>query len=167
MLATAAVQAEDELELTRDLALAIGEAETAEHALRATLRIICERTGWPLGQAWLPGAAGHLECGTAWFAQSEGLAEFRRLSEAFIFPPGIGLPGKALATGEPAWAGDLSEASEFSRAPFAKQAGRFLVEVTLVSEVALNHLFREGPRVNRIAQVHASQSSQHVVSQRS
>jgi PAS domain S-box-containing protein len=120
VLSPVPVGAEDELELTRDLALAIGEAETADLAFEAALRIVCDRTGWAFGQVWLPGGEGHLECGSAWFARSEELAEFRRLSEAFIFPAGIGLPGKALATREPAWVADLSEASEFSRAPFAK-----------------------------------------------
>jgi PAS domain S-box-containing protein len=123
VLAPAPVRAEDELQLTRDLALAIGEAESADHAFEAVLRIVCDRTGWALGQAWLPSPEGHLACGHAWFAQSERLAEFRRLSEAFIFPPGIGLPGRALATREVAWANDLSEAPEASRAPFAKEAG--------------------------------------------
>jgi PAS domain S-box-containing protein len=123
VLAPAPVRAEDEVELTRDLALAIGEAECADGALEAVLRIICNRTGWPLGQAWLPGPEGHLRCGRAWYVREQGLDEFRRLSEAFVFPPGIGLPGKALGTHGPAFSPDLSDASEFSRAPFAKQAG--------------------------------------------
>jgi PAS domain S-box-containing protein len=123
VLVPAPVGAEEELELTRDLALAIGEAESIDGALEAALRVICDRSGWPLGQAWLPGPEGHLVCARAWYARDEGLAEFRRLSEAFVFPAGIGLPGKALATRAPARASDLSDASEFSRAPFARHAG--------------------------------------------
>jgi PAS domain S-box-containing protein len=115
--------AEEELALAHELALAIGQAETAERALEATVRRVCERTGWALGQVWLPNAEGRLVCGSAWHASSSELESFRRLSEAFVFPAGIGIPGRALGTREPVWVKDLDGTDEVSRAPFAKQAG--------------------------------------------
>jgi PAS domain S-box-containing protein len=116
-------RAEEELALAHELALAIGEAETAELALEATLRRVCERTGWALGQVWLPDSEGRLVCGSAWYGSSDRLDTFRRLSRAFVFPAGMGMPGRAFATREPVWVKDLAGTDEVSRAPFATQAG--------------------------------------------
>ncbi len=116
-------RSEDELALAGALALAIGEAETAEHALGAVLRAVCDRTGWQLGQAWLPNAQGKLGCAGAWHAASGRFEAFRRLSEAFTFAPGVGLPGLALDSHEPVVLEDLTAGGEFSRGPFASEAG--------------------------------------------
>jgi PAS domain S-box-containing protein len=112
-----------DLQLAHELAVGIGEAETAERALEATLHKVCERTGWQLGQAWMRNDEGKLECGPAWHATPNRYEAFRRLSEAFVFKAGVGLPGQVLAAREPVLVEDVTAGGEFSRGPFAKQEG--------------------------------------------
>jgi PAS domain S-box-containing protein len=100
-----------------------GQAGTTEAALEAVLRALCQSAGRRLGQAWLPDAGGKLRFAGAWHAGSEELEAFRRLSEAFTFAPGTGLPGQALGTREPVVPEDLADAGEPSRGPFARKAG--------------------------------------------
>src|SRR3989442_10559500 len=116
-------KAEVELLLARDLAIAIGESESLEDALGVVLRGVCERTGWELGQAWVKSDDGaRLDCAKAWHATTTRVEPFRRLSEAFVFTPGIGLPGRVWAQGEAIWAADLSSSAD-ARAPFAESVG--------------------------------------------
>ncbi len=117
------LRAEDELALALELALAMGAAETGDQGLEVTLRRVCERTGWALGQVWMRDSEDRLVCGSAWHGSAPEFAALRRLSESFVFPAGAGLPGRALETRQPVWVKDLAETNEVSRAPFAKQAG--------------------------------------------
>jgi PAS domain S-box-containing protein len=124
----------EELALTEQLLPRIVEAETGRDALEATLRTICERTGWALGEAWIRTPDG-LAFGGAWHAPSPELESFRRLSEVFVFPSGIGLPGKTLALGEPFVVRDMDAAHDVVRAPFARRVGlRAALAVPVVAE---------------------------------
>jgi PAS domain S-box-containing protein len=115
---------EAELAVSRELALAIGEAATVEAALRVALKKICERTGWVLGQAWVrrPGHT-HLECSAAWHATCQGLEPFRRASETTTFEHGVGLPGSAWSKNGAVWFSDVKVDLNFPRAPAAKEVG--------------------------------------------
>jgi PAS domain S-box-containing protein len=117
-------QARDETILARELAVAVAEAETVEDALEMTLRTICERTGWVLGQAWIcdPNTQT-LQCSPAWHATCEGLEPFRRRSESLTFQRSVGLPGTAWATAEPVWMKDVGAEPTLPRAPFAREVG--------------------------------------------
>ena len=112
-----------QLHLARALAGAIGQADTQERAFEATLRTVCERMGWPLGQAWIRNADGRLACSPAWHGASERFKAFRRVSEESVFASGLGLPGRALATGAPVVLPDISAGGEYSRGPAAREAG--------------------------------------------
>ena len=76
-----------------------------------------------VGQVWLPAAEEGCRCADAWHAASGAFEAFRRLSEAFTFAPGDGLPGRALDSREPVVLDDLTAGGEFSRGPFAREAG--------------------------------------------
>jgi PAS domain S-box-containing protein len=116
--------AEDKVALTRELALSIAEAGTVDDAVELALRAICERTGWDLGQAWVPvPAASHLECSSSWFADSSEIEPFRKRSESMTFESGVGLPGLVWSTGQPAWVPDVRSAPNFPRAPLAQEVG--------------------------------------------
>src|SRR5262249_23654423 len=64
-----------------------------------------------------------LECGAAWFSQRDGLDEFRRASEAFTFPSGVGLPDRAWRSKTAAWVQDVTQDLNFPRAAAAQAAG--------------------------------------------
>jgi PAS domain S-box-containing protein len=117
-------RAEEELALAHELALAVAGAESAESALAAVLRGVCERTGWAIGQAWVRSPDGRtLVCSPAWHATTDGLASFRRVTEALSFVPGIGLAGKAWEVGRPVWIRDVRSDPGFERGLFAEAVG--------------------------------------------
>jgi PAS domain S-box-containing protein len=116
------MRVEEELELCRELALAIGETPTVEAALELILRRICERTGWVFGQAWVRNGS-YLECSPAWYAGAPGLEPFRERSESMTFERGRGLAGEAWLTGEPIWMTDVKTNSRFTRTTFAREVG--------------------------------------------
>jgi PAS domain S-box-containing protein len=117
-------KAEEQIALAHDLALEIGAAETAEAALELSLNKICDRTGWAIGQVWVPSEDGsYLKCSAAWYSALPGLEAFRSRSGSITFAPGEGLPGRAWSSKQPAWIGDLSLDPNFPRAPFAREAG--------------------------------------------
>src|SRR5213078_427554 len=69
-------------------------ADHFSSALEVVLRRVCEKTGWVLGQAWVPNHDGTaLDCGSVWFCGNGELRNFRVASEASHFRPGLGLPG--------------------------------------------------------------------------
>jgi PAS domain S-box-containing protein len=117
-------RSEEQVALVRELALSIGEAETVQHAIELALRAIGERTGWALGQAWIPAATGsYLECSAACFAGSDRVESFRRRSEAMTFEAGMGLPGVVWSTKKPLWMSDVRSDRRFVRAPLARETG--------------------------------------------
>jgi PAS domain S-box-containing protein len=117
-------KAEQELLLARELAGAIVEAGSFDEALGMVLREVCEQAAWELGQAWIESADGsQLESAAPWHGTSPRVAPFRRLSEAFIFPRGHGLPGKVWADGETVLVRDLASNGDSSRAAFAESVG--------------------------------------------
>jgi PAS domain S-box-containing protein len=140
---------EEQVLLARELASEIGEAGTDERALEVTLRRVCAQTGWALGQAWVRTSDGRLGCSGAWHSTSDRFAAFRRLSESSVFPPGLGLPGRALASREPVWLHDVTAGGEYSRGPSAKEAGLGAgVAVPVIADdvvVAVLEFFLERP----------------------
>ncbi|MEK7298067.1 MAG: GAF domain-containing protein, partial [Planctomycetota bacterium] len=100
------------------------KAEDFTAALSIVLRKVCDITGWMLGEAWIPRPDGaYLECSPAWNSRIEGAEEFRTLSEAFTFPPGVGLPGRAWLSKKPVWIQDVTLDTGFPRAPIARKCG--------------------------------------------
>jgi len=51
-----------------------------------------------------------------YFEDSERFANFRKITEVTSFPRGVGLPGRVLASGKPAWIKDVTEDMNFPRA---------------------------------------------------
>jgi C4-dicarboxylate-specific signal transduction histidine kinase len=102
----------------------VSVAPDLDSALKVVLRHVCERTGWIIGQAWIPAADGtSVECSNAWFTSAQGLEEFRLGSENVRLPPGIGLPGRVWLSKRPAWVKDVSVDSNFPRIVLARAAG--------------------------------------------
>src|SRR5206468_9498312 len=92
--------------------------------LEVVLRRVCEKTGWVLGQAWVPSRDGTvLDCGSVWFCGNGELRDFRALSEAIHFKPGVGLPGRVWESKQPAWIEDVRHDPNFPRTATAKTIG--------------------------------------------
>ncbi|MEK6729961.1 MAG: PAS domain S-box protein, partial [Planctomycetota bacterium] len=117
-------QMEEEICLLLTITQEIIRAEDFTAALSIVLRKVCDITGWVLGEAWIPRPDGaYLECSPAWNSRIEGVEEFRTLSEAFTFPPGVGLPGRAWLSKKPVWIQDVTQDTGFPRAPIARKCG--------------------------------------------
>lgn len=116
-------RAEQEVRLLQTMTMAVSEAEDLYSALELVLRKVCASTGWLLGQAWMPGETGRLECVPAWYTSSHGLDVFRKTSLDMSFAPGSGLPGQVWAAKNPIWVTDVTQEGNFPRASAAKAAG--------------------------------------------
>lgn len=111
----------EEIALLQSMTLAIGAAEDLHAALAIALKMICETSGWILGQAWtLDGEGLELCCSPGWHASIDGLEAFRKASEDTCFGPEVGLPGRAWSRKAAIWVEEVTQDTNFSRAPFAQ-----------------------------------------------
>jgi PAS domain S-box-containing protein len=101
----------------------LAETERPVEVYEATLRVIGEALGWRLGAVWeVDPRDGRLHCVRTWHA-GERAEEFEALSETLVLAPGEGLPGRVLASTEPAWVIDAPEDANFPRADAARRSG--------------------------------------------
>jgi len=120
--------AESRTQLILSLAVEINTAENFNAALFSAHALICDHTGWSVGEAWIPNASGDaLEYSAANYCTKidPDLIAFNQLSKELTFPKGIGLPGRVWASREPEWDPDVSMLPEdvFLRAKAAKRLG--------------------------------------------
>jgi PAS domain S-box-containing protein len=95
-----------------------------ESASPSLLRAICQTLGWGVALLWKVDREAHvLRCAEAWYDAGAGLGEFVRTSRERAFEPGVGLPGRVWASGEPMWIPDVTHDDNFPRMPFAGAAG--------------------------------------------
>ncbi len=126
-------EAERELQSKTELIHLLGRTATdANHAadltdaIKATLDDVCAYNGWPVGHAYLlseddpdlvvPSGIWHMD-------DAKRFATFRELTENTPFERGVGLPGRVLETGEPAWIVDVTKDKNFPRANLAQDIG--------------------------------------------
>jgi signal transduction histidine kinase len=112
--------------LLQVVAVTANEAATVEDAMQRCLDQVCGQTGWPVGHAYLlaDDGTGALVPTTLWHLDTpERFATFRQVTEALRLPPGMGLPGRVLASGKPAWIMDISQEPQAPRARHAQDSG--------------------------------------------
>jgi PAS domain-containing protein len=115
---------EEQLMLLQTITMEVAAAADLSSALEVVLRRVCEKTGWVLGQAWVPSQDGAtLECGPVWFCGEVDLKHFRAASEASHFIPGAGLPGRVWKSKQPAWIEDVTLDGNFPRNKAAAKVG--------------------------------------------
>ncbi len=115
---------EEQLSLLQTITMEVAAAKDLSSALEVVLRRVCEKTGWVLGQAWVPNEDGTvLDCGPAWFCAEADLKEFRAASEGSHFVPGAGLPGRVWKSKQPVWLQDVSREGNFPRNKVAAEVG--------------------------------------------
>nr|WP_179756651.1 methyl-accepting chemotaxis protein [Kineococcus aurantiacus] len=99
----------------------VGQATSAETALRQALETVREAFGWAYGSYWALDPAS----GTLRFSVESGSAgeEFRRVTLAASFAEGVGLSGRAWRQRDLVFVPDLAEVTDCVRAPAAQRAG--------------------------------------------
>ncbi|MGH7423472.1 MAG: PAS domain S-box protein, partial [Candidatus Methylomirabilales bacterium] len=112
--------------LLQKIAVAANEASVVDKAIQVCLDEICTLTEWPVGHAYMLAADGTGELVTTelWHLNHPNRFEtFRKVTEVTRFAPGVGLPGRVLASGRPAWIIDVTKDPNFPRATFAQDIG--------------------------------------------
>lgn len=88
------------------------------------LETVCEGLAWDLGVIWtIDREANVLRCLESRHQAMGCAAEFEACSRQITFSPGVGLPGRIWASGEPAWILDVAKDDNFSRGTAAMQEG--------------------------------------------
>ncbi|MDZ8183949.1 MAG: response regulator [Nostoc sp. ChiSLP02] len=102
----------------------LAESTTIKEAMCQILQGICESLGWALSEIWMiDRQVNILVYLYSWYQTSLELQEFEILSRQSTFAPGIGLPGRVWASGEPVWMPDVTKDRDFSRCEIAAKAG--------------------------------------------
>jgi PAS domain S-box-containing protein len=101
----------------------LAQTELPVEVYEATLEAIGRALGWLLGAVWEVDASdGRLHCVGIWNV-ADRAAEFEALTRSVALTPGDGLPGRVLASGEPAWMVDAPDDGNFPRAAAARRGG--------------------------------------------
>ena len=101
----------------------LAESDRPVEVYAKVLQVIGSSLGWELGAVWESGPGDDLlRCVRTWHAGG-GFPEFEALSERITLAPGEGLPGRVVASGEPAWIVDAPENANFPRATIARRCG--------------------------------------------
>jgi PAS domain S-box-containing protein len=128
--------------LLHDVTEAANTEPDADGALQTCLDRVCAHTGWPVGHVYRPAddGTGVLAPTHIWHLDDPGHFEtFRAITEKTRFAPGVGLPGRVLESGRPAWIVDVTVDPNFPRAYAVRDIGvrgAFGFPVRVGSEVA-------------------------------
>jgi len=99
---------------------AANEAHSLDSALRIGLDEVCAFSGWPVGHVYKL-ADGILVPTGLWHLDTpERFVAFKEATDAMSFAPGVGLPGRVLASGKSAWVTDVLNNPDFPRAEAAR-----------------------------------------------
>jgi PAS domain S-box-containing protein len=111
--------------LLRSAASIAYSTDGIEAGLRAGLDLVCAYAGWPLGHVYLRDADGDVLTPTdVWHNDDPDRFErFVELTRQTSMPSGVGLPGRILATGAPAWIMDVQDDPNFLRGTAATEVG--------------------------------------------
>ncbi len=116
-------RAEEQVHLLQSILIGVSTVDDITSTLEVVLRRVCERTGWVIGQAWLPRRdRSVLDYAASWFSDA-GLEKFREISIQTVFSPGQGLPGRVWLSKQPAWLENATLDPNFPRAQVAAALG--------------------------------------------
>ncbi|PJC46811.1 MAG: hypothetical protein CO036_00825, partial [Candidatus Omnitrophica bacterium CG_4_9_14_0_2_um_filter_43_12] len=112
--------------LIKTIAVASNETRAIEETLPFCIRQVCEFAGWPLGHMYL--TAEHPSEGLIptkfWYVEEPGQFDtFQKVTHETSLEAGVGLPGRVLVSGEPAWIIDVTKDPNFPRAKLARDIG--------------------------------------------
>lgn len=96
-----------------------------DEAVRIALGLVCSFTGWPLGHVYLADSArtGLVATGVWHDDDPARFAPFVEATQQTPIPRGVGLPGRVLESGTPAWIADVRRDASFARMAAARVCG--------------------------------------------
>ncbi len=115
-----------DLQLLQTVAAEANQATNVDRVLTVILEKVCAHTDWPVGHAYLPDTDNPtlLRPTQLWYLRHpQPFETFKRVTETTSFEQGIGLPGRVLASGKPAWIIDVTQDTNFPRAKLAEDLG--------------------------------------------
>jgi|GEM_PF-2378014 len=122
----------ESVKLLQDAAVAVNESSDLDDATGKILDLVCAYTGWPVGHSYRVGRLGggseaeasELFPTSVWHLDDpERFATFKAITERTSFAVGVGLPGRVLSDGEPAWIVDIHDDPNFPRANHLVELG--------------------------------------------
>jgi len=122
----ATLKSTEQLRLLHSITEIANEASSVEAAVQTCLNEICAYTGWPVGHAYVlsSSASARLAPSNIWHLDNRRKYEdFRYLTENTEFEIGVGLPGRIMVIGKPAWIEDISDDLNFPRKKMAVESG--------------------------------------------
>jgi PAS domain S-box-containing protein len=114
------------MQLLQAIAMASHDAASVDDVMQACLDRICEHTGWEVGHVYAraPNQSDLLVPTSLWHLDDPSrFEELRRVTEATPLALGEGLPGRVLATRQPAWITDVTQDPNFPRYAGAPELG--------------------------------------------
>lgn len=113
------------LQLNQEIAVLSNTNDPVEDALKQAMQKICAHTGWPVAHLYIrDGDQDVLSPSKIWILNDwTHFDAFRQVTESTKFVPGVGLPGRVLASSKAAWIRDVTKDSNFPRAKLAEQIG--------------------------------------------
>lgn len=102
----------------------LAESASLAEAAPGILQAIGEGLEWELGVLWHVDPEHNVLCCTqTWHAPAVPIGQFEAVSRQMTFRPGVGLPGRVLDNGEPAWIADVLRDTNFPRLKTAAEVG--------------------------------------------
>ncbi len=114
------------VKLLQEVAVAANESSSIGDAFQLCIDRVCELTAWPVGHVYLlsKDRTDLMEPIPIWHVDDpEQFQVFVDVTAMATFETGIGLPGRVLASGKPAWIIDVTKDKNFTRARMAKDIG--------------------------------------------
>lgn len=97
---------------------------TPEEVMTRVLQIICVDLNADMGTLWLLDRhTKSLRWSASWHSPSTIVEEFKALTQSAILERSHGLPGRVLASGQPAWNSNLADEDDDARSSAAVKAG--------------------------------------------
>jgi len=121
---TGRIRAEQLQRLEDSVAHQIAKAHSANEAMTAVIRAICEAEGWECGRYFrVDDTSGVLRFGVSWGVPEPKIQTFLERSRELIYNRGVGLMGRVWQSGEALWVADVSKDERAIRAAFAAHLG--------------------------------------------
>ncbi|MCI0461774.1 MAG: PAS domain S-box protein [Gemmataceae bacterium] len=116
--------AEQRRALRHQVTRRLAEASTVREAAVGVVEAICEGLDQDWGALWqVDRRARVLRCVEIWHRPEVSVPRFEALSREITFTPGLGLPGRVWASGEPSWVADTATDPNFPRGRVAIEDG--------------------------------------------